>query len=237
MPLTRERHLAGCLAAASLGVIVLTGYAVCDARAAQDATPAATQTIDLASAFAGTRLRAVNRQVTTVDGQPGVVRVSEGAGAGVIWIEGTDFAEGVIAVDVRGRDLQGQSFVGLAFHRTSDDSYEGVYLRPFNFRTGDPARRQHAVQYIAVPDYDWPRLRQEFPEQFESSVDPSLDPEGWVTLRVAVSAGRITIHAGDTRTPALEVRALGAAGSGLIGLWVGNGSNGDFANLRIAPAR
>jgi hypothetical protein len=37
--------------------------------------------------------------------------------------------------------------------------------------------------------------------------------------------------------PALEVRKLGANDRGTIGLWVGNASDGDFANLRVTPMR
>jgi len=41
-------------------------------------------------------------------------------------------------------------------------------MRAFNFRATDPERHQHAVQYIMLPDFDWPRLRKEFPEEFEN---------------------------------------------------------------------
>jgi hypothetical protein len=38
-------------------------------------------------------------------------------------------------------------------------------------------------------------------------------------------------------TPTLEVRKLGQLGSGMVGLWVGNNSDGDFANLTIRGAK
>jgi hypothetical protein len=34
----------------------------------------------------------------------------------------------------------------------------------------------------------------------------------------------------------LEARKLGTLDRGMVGLWVGNNSDGDFANLRITPA-
>jgi hypothetical protein len=37
--------------------------------------------------------------------------------------------------------------------------------------------------------------------------------------------------------PALDVRKLGSLERGQIGLWVGNGSDGDFSNLRITPSK
>ncbi len=193
--------------------------------------------IDLAERLAAGTLRAVNRDASPqTDGRRGV-HVSEKEGPGVVWIEGTDFGEGTLEVDVRGRDLAQRSFVGIAFHRKDDSTYEAVYLRPFNFRNADVARRQNAVQYIAVPEYDWPRLRKEFPGEFENPVDASIVPTDWVRLRIVVKARTIQVYAGAATAPALEVRTLGSHDRGSIGLWVGNGSDGDFANVRITPAK
>src|SRR5262249_16031063 len=155
----------------------------------------------------------------------------------VVWIEGTNFTDGTIEVDVRGRDVQQQSFGGVAFHRKDDNTYESVYVRPFNFRATDPERHQHAVQYMAVPDYHWPRLRKEFPNEFERPVDASLGPTDWVALRVVVNGSKVQVFAGAVKTATLEARKLGAASAGQIGLWVGNNSDGDFANLRFTPAK
>jgi len=33
------------------------------------------------------------------------------------------------------------------------------------------------------------------------------------------------------------VRRLGSSDGGMIGLWVGNNSDGDFADLKITPAK
>ena len=101
----------------------------------------------------------------------------------------------------------------------------------------DPIRHMHAVQYVAIPDYDWPLLREQFPEEFENPVDPTLEPTGWVPLRVVVEPSRIHIYVGQVKSPTLEMRKLGAYDRGMVGLWAGNGSDGDFANLRITPAK
>ncbi len=203
-------------------------------------TAAAAQTpqpINLADQLTAGNLRSVNREVSALEGSLDGVHVTEGAGPGVIWIDGADFSEGAIEVDVRGRDLFQRSFLGLAFHGTSDTAYEAVYTRPFNFRAEDPARSQHAVQYIAVPEYDWPRLRAEFPEEFENPVDASVPPTDWFHLRIVVAAERVQVYVGGVDAPALEVRKLGQSGGGMIGLWVGNNSDGDFAGLRVTAAR
>ncbi len=78
------------------------------------------------------------------------MHVSQSEDPGLVWIEGSDFGEGTIEVDVRGKDVLQQSFVGVAFHGKDDKTYESVYLRPFNFRADDPVRHQHAVQYMGI---------------------------------------------------------------------------------------
>jgi hypothetical protein len=201
----------------------------------QAAASNAPEKIDLAKLLTAGKLRAVNRDVAKLPEGDGV-HVTEKEGNGVIWIAGSDFGEGTIEADIRGRDVLQRSFLGVAFHGKDDNTYEAVYLRPFNFRIDDPARRQHAVQYIAVPDYDWPRLRKEFPEEFENPVDSSVAPTDWVPLRIVVKAKTIQIYVGRATSPALEVRKLGQQDRGMVGLWTGNNSDGDFANLRLSPS-
>jgi hypothetical protein len=215
--------------------VLIGGVLVACALAAVQAQSGATPRIDLAERLAARKLRVVNREITKLQGSPDGVHMSQKEGNGIAWIEGTDFANGTIEIDIRGRDVFQQSFVGIAFHRKADDAYESVYLRPFNFRAEDPLRHQHAVQYMAVPDFDWPRLRKEFPEEFENPVDASIVPTGWVPLRVVVKGQTIQVYVGGVKSPTLEARKLGQYDRGMIGLWVGNGSDGDFANLRVSP--
>jgi hypothetical protein len=194
------------------------------------------QRINLAERLGAGTLTLVNRDATKLQDKNDGIHVSERADNGLVWINGSDLAEGTIEIDIRGRDVFQRSFVGIAFHGKGN-TYESVYLRPFNFRATDPARHQHAVQYMAFPDYDWPRLRKEFPEEFENPVDASIDPTGWVPLKVVVQAETVEIYVGPAKTPTLEARKLGQLQRGMIGLWVGNGSDGDFANLRITPSK
>ena len=187
--------------------------------------------------MAAGKLRATDRELTHLQGRPEAVHVSEKPGLGVTWMAGTDLGEGTIELDVHGRDVLQQSFVGVAFHREDDDTYEVVYLRPFNFRAQDAARHEHAVQYVALPEFDWPRLRKEFPEEFENPVDQSVVPTDWISLRVVVHSTSVQMYVGNVKTPTLRVRKLGTANQGMIGLWTGNNSDGDFANLRLTPVR
>jgi hypothetical protein len=195
------------------------------------------QPVDLAQALAAGKLHAVNREVAPLQGTPGAVHMSERADPGIVWIQGSDFAEGTIEIEVRGRDVLQRSFVGIAFHGKDDRTYESVYLRPFNFRATDPTRHNHAVQYMMVPDFDWPKLREQFPEEFERPVQASVAPTDWVALRVVVQAKTVQVFAGGASTPTLEARKLGTLDKGMVGLWTGNNSDGDFKNVRVTPAK
>jgi hypothetical protein len=168
---------------------------------------AGVQNVNLASAT----LRPVNRQVSRLQ-ERGGVHVSASEGPGVAWI-------------------------GIAFHRKDDQTYESVYLRPFNFQATDPTRHNHAVQYMQVPEFDWPVLREKFPEEFERPVAASVKPTDWVPLKVVVRGGRVQVFAGAVATPTMDVRTLGQLQRGAVGLWVGNNSDGDFANLRVTPLK
>jgi hypothetical protein len=195
------------------------------------------QRINLGERLAAGSLRGANRRVSAFEDVRDAVRVSEAAGPGVVWINGLDFTEGTIAVEVCGRDVPQRSFLGVAFHRQDDNTYESVYVRPFNFRASDRDRHQHAVQYMKLPDYDWPRLRRDFAEEFENPVAADVSPAGWISLRVEVAGKTVRVFVGNAAVPALEARKLGALTSGLVGLWVGNDSDGGFANLRVSAGK
>jgi hypothetical protein len=205
--------------------------------AAVQSAPSTSPRIDLAERLTAGKLRAVNRQVTKQSARADAVHLSAGANVGLAWIDGADFGEGTIELDVRGKDVFQQSFVGVAFHGKNDTTYESVYIRPFNFRATDPARHDHAVQYMTLPEFDWPRLRERFPEEFENPVNSTLSPTDWVPLRIVVRGGKVQIFVGLVDNVTLEARKLGTLDRGMVGLWVGNNSDGDFANLRVTSAR
>ena len=177
-----------------------------------------------------------NRSVSSVrDGTKKGLRLSEHAGDGVAYLRGIELGNGTIEFDVRGKDAQGQSFVGVAFHGVDGTTYDAIYFRPFNFRTDDLARRGHAVQYISHPTYTWQKLRAERPGTFEQAVSPAPDPNAWFHVRVVVASPKVSVFVGDAKEPCLVVNQLSDRTKGLVGLWVGNNSGGDFANFKINP--
>jgi hypothetical protein len=182
------------------------------------------------------KLNLFNRNASSVtDGARKALRLSENPGDGVAYLQGIEFSNGTIEFDVKGKDVQGSSFVGVAFHGLDGTTYDAIYFRPFNFRTEDPARRLRAVQYISHPTHTWNKLRAEQPGTFEQPVTPPPDPNAWFHVRVVIASPKVSVFVGDAKEPCLVVNQLSNRGKGLVGLWVGNTSGGDFANLRIVP--
>jgi hypothetical protein len=192
---------------------------------------------DLAALAERKGLKVFNRQVSPLeDGPRKGVRLDVASGQGVAYVEGLEFGNGTIEIDIRGRDVQGQSFVGVAFHGADALTYDAVYFRPFNFRAEDPLRKIHAVQYISMPTFNWQKLRTEHPGKYEKGVSPVPDPNGWFHARIVVASPMVRVFVDTAREPSLVVTQLSQRRRGMVGVWVDN-FGGDFANLAIVPAR
>jgi len=189
---------------------------------------------DLSTIASGKGWTVVGRTATQVveDGRR-AVKLDQRTGIGVVWLDGSDFDTGIIEVDIKGEDVLQRSFVGVTFHGTSNEEYDAVYFRPFNFRSEDPERKIHAVQYISHPDWTWQRLRSEKHNVYEKGVNPVPDPNGWFHARVVVAKPQVSVFVNDAREPSLVVQELSDRRKGRVGLWVGEGSGGTFANLKI----
>ncbi len=160
-------------------------------------------------------------------------RLSAHEGDGVAWLAGSDFSNGTIEADIRGKDVAQQSFVGIAFHGINRDSLEAVYFRPFNFLSTDSAKKSHCVEYVSHPGFPWERLRKEHPGEFEKGVHPPPKPDEWFHIKIQVHYPEVKVYVNGNTVACLTVRELSDRASGKIGLWVGNNSDGDFANLTI----
>lgn len=162
-----------------------------------------------------------------------------GDGERLVILNGTEFQDGVIEIDLTGEPGPGaaegaRGFVGVAFRVTSDASkYECFYLRPTNGRAEDQVRRNHSVQYISFPDFPWQRLRKEFPEKYESYVD--LIPGEWTRVKIEVRSDKARLYVNGAQQPTLLVNDLKQGQSrGGIALWVGPGTVAHFSNLRVS---
>jgi hypothetical protein len=194
-------------------------------------------TPDLSRLNDGKSAQVFNRALTvaTESGRT-VVRLDARPGDGGVRLEGIRLGEGVIDIDLKGKDVAQQSFLGIAFHVVDWTTLDAVYFRPFNFRSAEPGRRSHSVQYVSHPAHTWQRLRTERPGQFERAIDPPPDPNGWFHARIVLAAGRVEVYVDGAEKPSLAVEDLGAAKSGGVALFVGNGSDGAFADLRVTAA-
>jgi len=191
---------------------------------------------DLAKLAGGKGLEVFHRTASRFsDGARAGLRLSESPGEGVAYLPGIEFGNGTIELDVRGKDVQQQSFVGVAFHGVDGTTYDAIYFRPFNFKAEDPARRKRAVQYISHPTYTWQKLRAEHPGEYEQPVSPVPDPNAWFHVRVIVAAPKVSVFVDQANDPSLVVSQLSDRHKGRVGLWVGNNSGGDFANLKVVP--
>lgn len=191
---------------------------------------------DLAQLAADQGLQVFNRSVTSlVEATRKGLRLNESPGDGIAYLKGVEFSRGTIECELRGKDVQGQSFVGIVFHGVDGTTYDAIYFRPFNFQAADTVRRAHSVQYISHPVYTWQKLRAEHPGVYERPVNPVPDPTTWFHVRIVVAGSKVSVFVADATEPSLEVTLFSERTRGFVGLWVGNTSGGDFANLRILP--
>lgn len=153
-------------------------------------------------------------------------------------VKGSRFRNGTIEVELAGKPAAhagpgARGFIGMAF-RVQGNRYEYIYLRPTNGRAEDQVRRNHSTQYAAWPDFDFDRLRKESPEKYESYVD--LEPGVWTRYRIVVDGTRARLFVHGEAQPCLIVNDMKLGDSeGAVALWVGPGTEGYFAGLKITP--
>lgn len=188
-----------------------------------------TITPDLSKVSDGKTWQSRNRKVTFDN----AVHLDARPGDGIVWLKDLTFGNGRIDLDIRGKDLQGQSFVGVAFHGINEQTYDAVYFRPFNFR--NPQRNGNSVQYISHPDNSWDKLRAAYPGKYEHAPNPVPDPSEWFHVTVIVGYPVVTVFVNHSNEPSLTVNQLSSQKQGWIGFWTGNNSDGDFRNLTITP--
>lgn len=203
------------------------------------AEPAAADVIvpDLNGLASGQGWKIENRSAQTVEKNgKKAVQFDGREGDGLAWIPGLTFANGEIECDILGRSqpVQG-SFVGIVFRLQDAKTFDAVYFRPFNFRSPDPERRAHSVQYVSHPDWTWNRLRGERTGQYEKAIEPAPDGDQWTHLRVVVQKPKVEVYVNGASTPSLVINELSPRTGGSVGLFLGNGSPGSFANLKITP--
>ena len=190
--------------------------------------------IDLMGMAENRKLEVFNRTVKSFsENDKKGIRFSKNENDGIAWLSGIEFSNGIIELDIRGKDVLQQSFVGLAFHGVDNKTLDAVYFRPFNFQSTDPVRKIHAVQYVSHPDYTWDVLREKFNGKYEKAVNPQPNGNEWFHAKIIIKYPLVTVFVNSNSEPSLSIEKLNNRKTGKIGLWVGNNSDGDFANLQI----
>ncbi|MCJ7446199.1 MAG: DUF1080 domain-containing protein [Bacteroidales bacterium] len=189
---------------------------------------------DLFTLSENDKLEAFNRKVTPFsEGDKKGIRFSKTLNDGIAWLTGVEFSDGSIELDIKGKDVFQQSFVGIAFHGADNQTFDAIYFRPFNFQSTDPVRKIHAVQYISHPDNTWQLLREKQNSKYEKAVNPAPNGNEWFHVKIIVKYPQVTVYVNGSSEPSLSIEKLSNRKTGKIGLFAGNNSDGDFANLQI----
>jgi hypothetical protein len=191
---------------------------------------------DLARIAAGEGWVVVNRgaELGEVQGKTAITFDAR-QGDGAAWLEGVDFHEGTIEVVLKGKNVRGRSFVGVAFRGVDHETYDAIYFRPFNWLADNDLNRSHGVQYISHPENPWARLREEHTGVYENEVPSPPDPDSFFKARIEIQDREIRVFVEDATEPCLVVSELTDRVGGRVGLWMGNGSDGSFAELTLRP--
>lgn len=185
--------------------------------------------------------RNVKAEAVEYQGRRAVRLTKEGFADGFAVLPGTDFQDGVIEADIAlkvttPKGVRYPGFVGIAFRARPDAShYELFYWRPGNSGVEDQAMRNHSVQYVAAPGFDWYMLRREWPWVYESHADLAF--ETWTKVKIAVAGRAAKLYLNGSEKPSLVVDGLkGEDLRGAVALWGYANEEAYFSNVRITPA-
>lgn len=160
---------------------------------------------------------------------------------GFALLRGTDFQDGVIEADIALKivtppGVRMPGFVGIAFRARLDASrYELFYIRPGNSRADDQSMRNHSVQYVSEPDFDWYKLRRQWPWVYEAYAPLQL--ETWTHFKIEVTGRSATLYLNGSDSPSLIVDGLkGQDLRGGVALWGYQGEEAYVSNVRITNA-
>jgi hypothetical protein len=158
------------------------------------------------------------------------------------FLKGLQIQDGTIEADIALKittppGVRMPGFVGIAFRAKMDSShYELFYLRPGNSNSDDQAMRNHSVQYVAAPGFDWYKLRREWPWVYESYADLRL--ETWTKVKIEVHSRIAKLYVNDSENPSLIVNGLkGEDLLGNVALWGYSGEEAYFSDIKVIPAK
>src|SRR5262249_19824720 len=127
--------------------------------------------------------------------------------------------------------------IGVAFWIRDSQHYSAVYFRPQN-PPEDPVTGRRGVQYVALPEYGWERLRRERGGAYENSASlPPPDSGAGYHVRLGVRRSKVRAFIDHSPKPCLVIDdVLTANTTGSVGFFVGDESLAIMSNLKVKPA-
>ncbi len=184
-------------------------------------------------ALTDNNLKVINRDISSIKEAENAIKLNNKIGDGMAIIEGEKFKLGTIELEIKGEDIRGRSFVGVAFNVQNDSTYEAIYFRPFNFQADKKINREHSVQYISHPKNSWRFLRTNYEGKFEAEYQRQPSPNAWFKIRMSITEETVEVFDADSNSLLLSVKRLEKQKSDRIALWMGYNSKGEFRNLKI----
>ncbi len=157
-------------------------------------------------------------------------------------VDGSDFHNGTIEVDVCGKLLPGapdyaRGFIGIVF-RAADDGreFECFYIRPTNGKDcEDPVRRSHGCQYFSFPGYTFAYFREFGINEYENQVD-TIALNTWSHIKAVIKDDCGMFYVDNVLVLKVDGLKHGPYSRGNVGLYVDIGTDGWFRNLVITSA-
>lgn len=154
-------------------------------------------------------------------------------------IEGSDFHNGTIEVDVCGRLLPdapdySRGFIGIVFRAAEDGrEFESFYIRPTNGKDcTDPVRKSHGCQYFSYPGYTFAYFREFGITDYENQVDTIALSE-WSHIKAVIEEDHGSFYVDDVLVLEVDGMKHGPSARGNVGLYVDIGTDGYFRNMKI----
>jgi hypothetical protein len=226
-------------------ILLVTFFAIpaANAQQARDVNPPA-QTVQSFALSDASSLVVSGGQAQPVEyqGRKAVLLTTKSEEGVFAFLKDAQFQDGTIEADVAMKvttppGVRMPGFIGIAFRARPDAShYELFYLRPGNSQSEDQAMRNHSVQYVSAPGFDWYKLRREWPWLYESHAD--LRPEVWTKVKIEVQGRSARLYVNGSDAPSLVVHGLkGEDLQGGVALWGYAGEEAYFSNLKITHAQ
>jgi hypothetical protein len=237
---TKTMERSGLLHGALAVLVSISTFLFANAQPAGTPEPLAPQNFTLSDL---NDLTVIGGKAETVEYQGRkAIRLTTSKEDGFAFLKGIQFQDGTIEADIAIKILtppgvRMPGFVGIAFRASADTShYDMFYIRPRNSHADDQAMRNHSVQYVAAPGFDWYKLRREWPFIYESYDD--LHPEGWNKVKIDVHGRTAKLYLNGSENPSLIVNGLkGEDLRGGVALWGYSGEEAYFSNVKVIPAQ